>query len=60
MWLDLIDLTLEDPVAMEYQGILKRLVSLVVDSIILGIISVALLIVTGIQFVSSTSSPTTS
>lgn len=44
---------------MEYQGILIRLVSLVLDSIILGIISVALVIVTGIQFVPSASSPTT-
>ena len=50
---------MKNPGAMEYQGILIRLVSLVVDSIIPGMISLALVVVTGIQFVSSTSSPTT-
>jgi uncharacterized RDD family membrane protein YckC len=48
-----------NPGAMDYQGILIRLVSLVIDSVILGIITLALVIVTGIHFVSSVSSPAT-
>lgn len=48
---------MKNPGAMEYQGILIRLVSLVVDSIIIGIITLALVTVTGVQFVSSPGSP---
>jgi uncharacterized RDD family membrane protein YckC len=46
--------------AMEYQGILIRLVSLIVDSIILAIIAIALIMVTGTQLISSASSPAVS
>lgn len=53
-----LSVVMKNPRAMEYQGILIRLVSLVIDSIILGIIALALVIVTGIQFVSSATSPT--
>ena len=45
-----------NPKEMEYQGILIRLVSIIIDGIILAIIALALVMVTGTQFVSSASS----